>query len=201
MHCRLAVAPLFVAALLVLVGCAEKTPEEKVVEARSKYTVELNGCVDQTPEPAEPMDGDPPAGVFEGESEVDGGDTPAAEEDGAEEAESGEEMADVGDAEGDDMVAPAGPAPQLMCDIVVRYNDRDPLPGVTIDLVHMTPFEEVRNTFREYVETDGLLKGSPRQISLLLEVPGFQDGDGFTVEVRQPVPAAERSEYREFAGI
>ena len=99
---------------------------------------------------------------------------------------------------------PAGggqPARQVVdLDILVRRDGRDSLPGLTLDISVAGPDGKERAHRRAWVDTSRIEKGSEVGTNVQLEGIDYRAGDGFYVEVRHPVPAAERADYREFGG-
>lgn len=168
----LALTALCLAAPVLGLACASepKDPAERVSEIRSRYSARLNGfVVHQVPEqPAEP-----PAEV------------------------PGEAVAD--DQAGS--VEALGPVPvrqAVTLDVLVALEGRESLPGLTLDVTQADAREEEKASWRVYLDVTDVHRGPGTQISHRLEDVEFEDGDRFHVEVRHPVPAAERGEYREF---
>jgi hypothetical protein len=87
---------------------------------------------------------------------------------------------------------------RIVLDLTVRSEAKPPLEGVTLDVSIAGPDGKERERRRIWVETRGLGPGGI-QLSVPLEDVDYRPGDGYWVEVRNPVPAAERGEYREFA--
>lgn len=160
---------------LLAVGCASEPedPAEQVSEIRSDYSAELNSfVVHQVPQPA-----------MEAPAE-EGGETAEAG-DGAEEA-AAEEPAEV-------------PLRQdVLLDVLVALEGRDSLPGLTVDVTQVDAQENEKATWRVYLDVSDVHRGPGTQISHRLEDVDFEEGDGFHVAVRHPVPPEERGEYREF---
>ena len=179
--------PVLVASLF-LAGCPEKSPELVVAEQRAKYTVKLNTFMAKEPEPAETME------VMEGEMAA------AAEEAAvAEEAEMVEEGAE-GEGE-EEMAEPEGPSSTtVFFDLLVNYDGRDaPLPGITVDISHADPFEKEKGAYKHWIDTSGMVRGQMTQFDFELDVPDFETGDVFSVDLRSNIPPEEFGDYREFA--
>jgi len=183
-------------AVLLLAGCAQKSPEEQVAETRAEYTVQLNAFLPQEPEAEEPA-------AEEGE-EMAEGEEAMAEEGGEEMA--GDEMAGdemAGDemaGEGDEAMADEGPrTAEILFDLIVQFDGDEPLPGITVDISHADPFEKEKAVYHHWIETGDMIKGQTNQESFVKEIPNFETGDVFSVDLRSYVPPEERSEYREFA--
>jgi len=96
---------------------------------------------------------------------------------------------------------PASGQQQILLDLLLeRDGVGEPIPGITLD-VSMADAQGVEKAHRRvWVEAAGLGPGG-LQTAITLEGLPFEPGDGFYVEVRSPVPEAERTEYREFAGL
>ncbi len=180
----------------LLAACAPGDPAEEIEEARSRYSAELASfAVDQRPA----------AGAFEvppamdGDEGMEGEDAEAAEGEAADDAMDAD--AAVGDdMEGDEMTAEHVDLTQdVILDILLSYDGHDALPGVTVDVTHIGPSEEEKGVYKVYLDTSDVHRGPPSQMSHRLEDVPYEEDDGFHVEVRSPIPAAERSEYQEFS--
>ncbi len=172
---------------LVLTACPQKSPEARVLEARSNYALTPTGFL-----------------VQELETEEAAGEDVAAEEVAAvaeEAAAVAEEAAGEEMAEGDVEMAPAGPrSAEVLFDLMVRFNAvGDALPGITVEIVHNDPFQKEKGRHLMWVDTPGLRKGEERQVPIKLEVDNYEDGDEFSVEFSEFVPPEKRGDYREFA--
>lgn len=171
----LALTALCLAVPVLGLACASEPedPAEQVSEIRSRYSAQLNGfVVHQVPEtPAEPP------------VEVPG--------------ESAEPVADDR-AEGVEVLEPVPVAQAVTLDILVSREGRESLPGLTLDVTHVDAREEEKASWKVYLDVADVHRGPGTQIAYRLEDVEYEEGDGFHVEVRHPVPAAERGEYREF---
>jgi len=74
----------------------------------------------------------------------------------------------------------------------------DGLPGVTVDVDQVDAAGRSRRHWRIWIETAGLASGGERRAAQVLEGVDYAPGDGFRVEVRRSVPAAERAKYSEW---
>ena len=190
-------------------ACGPKlTPEEEIELVRSQYTAELKSLtVKQDPFAAaggEPM-GEPEAGAMAADAE---GAAQAASQMEAAPAEAAPEgAADGAGAEGDaetpgvmDATMAAAPPVRsdVILDILLSTTSQEYLPGVTLDLEHVDADRRVKERRTLWVDTSSLVRGSGIQVSHVLENVDWEDGDGFFVEVRTPIPAEERADYREF---
>lgn len=163
-------------ALLAVVGavaCAQPTGAERVAAQRAEYVATLNSFnVIETP--LAPAAGE--AGEMGGEGmEADAGD------EGMEEAMPVEVRQDV------------------MLDVVLTKEGRsEGLDGVTIDVYQVDSAETEKARYRIYVETGGLVNGSSKQVTHVLEDVDYAAGDGFRAEVRQNLSPQSQADYREF---
>lgn len=182
--------------LLVLVGlvaCTPSSPEERVADARSKYRVTLNSFFAQQPAVEEMADEVGEDAMVAGEDAE--ATSEAAAEDLAMDGEEGMEDGEEGMEEEVDM----GPQPTtILFDLVVLFEGNDPLDGLTLDISQADPFEAEKATFRHYVELGSMVKSETRQVSFELEVPEYEEGDLFSVNLREYVAPEDRSAYREF---
>jgi hypothetical protein len=166
-----------VAALVLVLACGPKSPEEKVAGLRASYSARLNGFLIEE-EPILP-------------------EVPATEETLAPEAEAGE-VADAG--EEVEVVMMEVPVKQLVrLDILIQHRSEERLPGVTVDISMADPAGQEKGHWRVWFDTADVPEATVTQFTHILEEVGYEEGDGFFVEVRHPVPAAERGDYREFA--
>jgi hypothetical protein len=164
--------------LLGLAACAPSSPEEKVAEIRSLYSARLNGFVVEE-EPLLP------------EVEL------AAGED-AEVAVEAEPAAEEADSEGE-MPVQIPVKQRVLLDILIQHDSYDKLPGITVDISMADSAGAEKNHWRVWFDTADINKANVTQFTHVLEDVSYQEGDGFFAEVRHPVPAEERGEYREFA--
>lgn len=171
---------LCLAAAAVGFACASEPedPAERVSEIRSRYSAQLNGfVVHQVPEaPAEP----PMEAPGEAAAPV------ADDEAGGPEVEGAEVLAAV----------PVSQAVTL--DVLVSRDGREALSGLTLDVTQADAEDREKASWKIYLDVADVERGSGTQIAYRLEDVEYEEGDGFHVEVRHPVPAAERGEYREF---
>ena len=175
-------ALLTVLAMIVVLlcgGCAPKSPEEKIAAARAKYAMQPSGILVREIEPE-----------------------PAAEAMDAEEGAAAEAMAEDEEVTDElEFEAPEG-GPRtvnVLFDLILTFDGREALPGITIEVTHRDPFEKEKAHFRQWIETAGLGRGEARQISFEKEIANFETGDDFAIEIRPFVPPEERGNYREFA--
>lgn len=167
------------AALLVLAtGCRHESPADHVSRLRAGYTATLNGFVVQQ-QPAETQE-TPEATAAEATAE---NEETAAPEAGAESA-SGAEAAPVHQ--------------NVMLDILIRNENEERLPGLTLDVSQADSTGKEKASWKVWVDTSGISRGPGTQVSHVLKDVDYAEGDGFNVEVRTPIPSAQRSEYREF---
>ncbi len=179
------VTALFAAALStgLFAGCAQPTPEERVAAMRGLYTATLQNFVVREVPPAA-------AELIAGEP----GDEPAG-------------TAEV-------FLEPAPPvATNIVLDVLIRNENKENLPGLTLEVAQMAEggpeqgtWDEIvaspqrKASWRIYIDTSAIGRGPGTSVTHLLEnVEGYAPGDRFVVTVRHPVPPGERGEYREFA--
>lgn len=170
----------------VLGACGPSDPTAEIEDARSRYSAQVvSFSVDQRPE-TPPVE--PPAAVTGGEVDAAAGE--AAEDTG--------EPADP-EAATAEPTEPVAVRQDVLLDIVLRFNGHDPLDGLTLDITHADADDQAKGTYRAYIDTSDVHRGPPVQIVHRLEDVPYVEGDGFHAEVRSPVPAAERDQYREFS--
>ncbi|HSM52304.1 MAG TPA: hypothetical protein VLA75_12960 [Thermoanaerobaculia bacterium] len=87
---------------------------------------------------------------------------------------------------------------EILLDILVRRDGKEALPGLTVDLSVAGADGAEKARRQLWVDTSGIGKGVEVQLAVTVADLEYQPGDGFHVEVRHPVPAAERGAYREF---
>jgi len=158
------------AALVATAGCRQRSFEERVTASRAAYEVELNGWVVREPEAPAPTA-----------------------------AEGGAAPTDEAGAPADPNAPAAEPAPrQVVLDLVVRHEATEPLPGITLDVTHADAAERVKEVRRIWIDTSSMYRGVASQINVTLEGVTVAPGDRFAVQVRNPIPASERADYREY---
>lgn len=175
---RKSILALSVVSLLAFAACGEpEDPAERVAEARTGYTAKLNSyAVDQVP--LEP----PPAPTI-------------GAPDGADPGTAGDPLGETAEAEAPVEV----PLRQdVILDILVSREGHEALPGITVDVTQADARDNEKASWKVYLDTSDLHRGPGVQIVHRLEDIDFEEGDGFFAEVRHPIPAAERGEYREF---
>ena len=87
---------------------------------------------------------------------------------------------------------------EILLDILVRRDGKESLPGLTLDLSVAAAGGAEKARRQLWVDTAAIAKGVEAQLAVTVSDLDYQPGDGFHVEVRHPVPAAERGAYREF---
>ena len=173
-----------IVAALLSVGCEQLTPEQKVAQMRARYeaTVNTGGFVVQPHalEVVEPYDD---GTGEEGEGEEEGGDV--------------DESVEGGDESGED-AAPVEPTGfDVTVDILVSNRNSENLPQLTIDIIHTDGDRNEKGRYQTTIDASGITKGGNSQVAHTLENIPFVDGDGFTTEIRIPVPESEKSKYPE----
>lgn len=169
-------------ALLMLLAACGGSPEDKVARLRGMYSARLNGFIVQ----AQPA---PQPEVFTEE-----GAEPMAAEPMAAEAEEGEgegEMAEPMEME------PVNP--DIMLDVLIQHDSPELLPGVTVDVSMADGAGNEKGSWKVWFDTSAMKKANVTQYTHVLQDVPYEEGYGFFAEVRHPVPAAERGEYKEFS--
>jgi hypothetical protein len=87
----------------------------------------------------------------------------------------------------------------IALDVQLSHDSPEALAGITLDVSHRGADKKEKRHLREWVDVAGLAAGDSRQVTLHLDGSGYSPGDLFRVEVREPVPAADRPLYREFS--
>jgi hypothetical protein len=95
---------------------------------------------------------------------------------------------------------PARSLPRILLDVTVRGDARPPLTGLTLDVSIADAAGREKERRHVFVDTSAVGPGG-EQMTLTLDDVDYAPGDGFWVEVRGPVPPAERALYREFEGV
>jgi hypothetical protein len=161
---------------LVAAGCAPKSQADKVAELRGYYSARLNGFILEE----EPMITEVPeleAVEILDEGVIDG-------------VEPGEVV---------DEVAAIEVREKIRLDILIQHRSNEKLPGLTVDVSMVDSAEMEKGHWRVWFDTSQLTKATVTQFTHVLEEVGYEEGDGFFVEVRQPIPVEERGDYREFS--
>jgi hypothetical protein len=193
---NIVLAAALLAATLFGAACAQPTPEERVADLRSHYEATLQNFVIREEPLVDPL-ADPLAGAepaLEGEE-------PAAEEAPAE----GEEAA-----LGEELIEEVPVRQDVVLDILVRHDNHENLPGLTVEVAQLgegaseeLSWEEIetsaRATWRVYLDTAAIGRGQGNSVLYKLEDVDVAPGDRFVVTVRDPVPPADRGDYREFS--
>ena len=92
------------------------------------------------------------------------------------------------------------PARQIVVlEVVVRRLSQPKLAGLTLDVSLRDARGREKDHRRVWVDTSRIPNDGEEKHDLRLEGVSFAPGDRFRVEIRHPVPVAERGNYREFA--
>jgi hypothetical protein len=169
------------AVLLLLAACGG-SPEDKVARLRGMYSARLNGFIVQQPEPEPEMMGEEMA-----EASATGEAAAMAEEAAEGDAEMAEPME----------IEPVNP--DILLDILIQHDSPELLPGVTVDISLADAAGTEKASWKVYFDTSTVKKANVTQYTHVLTDVPYEEGDGFFAELRHPVPAAERGEYKEFA--
>jgi hypothetical protein len=180
-----------------MVACRPSDPIERTAEARAGYGAELTGFYAKQVEIA------PAAGDVLLMEEGAGAEDAAAEEvnveeraEGAETEAAGAEGAEGESGEGEAVEVPT--RTDLVLDVLVSRQGSDELQGLTLDITLVDASQAEKEHWLWWVDTSGMPKGDQRQFSHTLQDVDYVEGDGLLVEVRDPVPAQVRGDYREF---
>ena len=90
-------------------------------------------------------------------------------------------------------------AQAVQLDILIQHRSEERLPGITLDISMVDSNQVEKGHWRVWFDTSEVTKATVTQFTHILEDVGYEEGDGFFLEVRHPVPVEERSEYREFS--
>jgi len=172
-----------------LVACEPASGPERVTALRATYEANLNSFnVKETPM------------IVESEPEMEAEGEMAEGEDAADEAADGEAEGDAEGDNGDEVVEEVPMRQDVMLDIMLRKTGGGgKLDGVTLDVYQVDAEEQDKATYRIYVDTSGLSKGSRNQVAHILEDVDFVEGDKFAVSVRANVPPELYPEYKEYS--
>ncbi|MGH7337456.1 MAG: hypothetical protein ACREI7_07760 [Myxococcota bacterium] len=94
---------------------------------------------------------------------------------------------------------PGREKPQIVLDVLVAGGSKPPLPGLTLDVSMAGADGKEKLLRRVFVDTTTVGAGG-EQKTVVFDDVDYAPGDGFFVEVRNSVPAAERAQYRELQG-
>lgn len=182
------------ALMLSLVACGPGTPEERVAQTRGQYTVKLENWFPKVEDPLPIEETAPEEGAEAGE----GGEAVAGAM-AAEEAVAAEES-EEGEGEGEEM-EPVDEGPKstkIIFDLVVLFSGSEALDGITVDVTQADGSGNEKKTWRQYLDTSGMVKSETRQIAFEAEVDLAAD-DAFSVQLLKFVDPANYGDYREFA--
>ncbi len=93
---------------------------------------------------------------------------------------------------------PGAPQQYLLDVLVTWQGGEEALAGLTLDVSMADAAGKEKVERRAWVDVAGVGRGGTQVAVTLTDLP-WQPGDGFFVEVRTPIPVAERGAYREFA--
>lgn len=179
--------------LLSIAACGGGDPDERVAAARAQYSVSLESFVAEKAGPA----GEPA-------SEAVPGDQSSTSAEAAATATAAEAANAAEAAEGEGAETPADePGPKtadVLLHLLVQFSGEEPLPGITVEVTQTDRSGGAKPPTRHWVETGGITGDEVKQVDLQLESIAYEDGDAFSVTLRQNIPAVDREQYREFAG-
>jgi hypothetical protein len=164
--------------LLASGACQKLSPEEKVEKTRSQFSVQASPfSIRETPlSPPEDQED-----LDEAIDERAGGVADETEE------------TDDGYSDDQPLVRK-----DVLIDVLVGTESSEPLPGLTLDVDHVDADRQLKRRYLYWIDTSSVIKGSNIQVTVVIEDVDYQEGDAFSVSIRSPVPADERSGYREF---
>ena len=165
-------AALLPLSLLFLVGCEQLTPEERVEKLRSQYSIKASPFALREVPTAEPLE--------------------AEETEGAAGAETA--MPDTSD-----LIAVISVKQDVLIDVLIGTGASETLDGLTLDVEHVDANHQLKQRYLHWVDTSSVVKGNTVQVTVVVEGVEYEEGDVFSVSLRTPVPADERSGYREFS--
>ena len=90
-------------------------------------------------------------------------------------------------------------AQMIRLDVLIQHRSEERLPGITVDISMIDSSQAEKGHWRVWFDTSDVTKATVTQFTHVLEDVGYEEGDGFFLEVRHPVPVEERGEYREFS--
>jgi hypothetical protein len=88
---------------------------------------------------------------------------------------------------------------KVRLDILIQHRSAEKLPGITLDISMVDSAEVEKGHWQVWFDTSEVTKATVTQFTHMLEEVGYEEGDGFFVEVRHPIPVEERGDYREFS--
>jgi hypothetical protein len=94
-------------------------------------------------------------------------------------------------------VAPPAAVADVRLDLRLSHSPGDELSGLTLEVGLVDTAGTEKEHSRIWVDAAGMTGGEKRVSNRLEDVP-YVEGDRFVASVRSPVPAAERSLYKEF---
>jgi hypothetical protein len=95
------------------------------------------------------------------------------------------------------LVAPAAAAADVRLDVRLSHSPGEELSGLTLEVGLLDTAGAEKEHYRIWVDAAGMA-GGEKKVSYQLEDVPYVEGDRFVASVRSPVPAAERSLYKEF---
>lgn len=95
---------------------------------------------------------------------------------------------------------PARARPTVLLDVLVRGHAEPALTRLTLDISIAGADGAERERRRVAIDVTGIGPGGA-QVAVPLEEIEYRAGDGFWVEVRSPIPAAEHRAYVEFGDL
>ena len=83
--------------------------------------------------------------------------------------------------------------------MLITTSANEGLPGLTVELEQIGAGGAVKMQRQLWFDVSSVARGDAAQITHTVEDVDYQEGDGFAVSIRSPIPPGERANYREFA--
>lgn len=181
--------------VLTLTACGPSSPTAKVTAARAEYTVRLENFTANLPEPIDELSfdsqGEEGAAAEASEAVAEASAAAAEESTGSDEA--GEAPMD------EEAVMAEASTPEIILHLLVQFKGREPLPGITVEVTRQDPFGDEKEPTLHWIETGSMAKNDIQQVDLKLEDAEYEEGDAYSVLLRQIVPPEDHARYREYA--
>ena len=161
--------------VLAALACAQPSAEQQIEERRAQYEVQLTSfAVEDVPQ-LPPVEADPTApGETEGVAT-----TPPVEA-----ISPGEAGAGATDA----VSSPVPTTTKIVLDMLVTTSANEVLPGLTVELEQIGPGGAVKMERQLWLDVSRVARGAAAQITHTVEDIDYQEGDGFAVSIRSPIP-------------
>lgn len=158
-------------------------PADRIETVRALYSAEVTGFVVERPAGAGPASATASA--------------PAEATPPADLAAQPETAPSPSGDESSGLVAPPAAVADVRLDLRLSHSPGDELSGLTLEIGLLDSAGTEKEHYRIWVDAAGMAGGEKKVSNRLEDVP-YVEGDRFVASVRSPVPAAERSLYKEF---